>query len=179
MLEVFILHWNRPGECLATVASFADATIPLHITVIDNASEPGKRDLLKASLPQGVAFKQNLENRGWGGGLNPTLHEWLFSIESEFAVVAAHDALPQGACLNLLIKAMEGNDGLGMVSPEYGSYDIPVYSPWRGARLLPGNARPAGTVECVPFIHGTLMLFRKRCLQEIGVFDERFFCLRR
>jgi hypothetical protein len=33
-----ILHWNRPTECLATIAALRTQGVPLQLTIIDNQS---------------------------------------------------------------------------------------------------------------------------------------------
>jgi GT2 family glycosyltransferase len=62
-----------------------------------------------------------------------------------------------------------------MACPEYGSPEIPVYAGARGPRLVRVAARQAGSCEEVDYCHGTLAVFRRRCLQEIGLFDEGYF----
>lgn len=171
---VFIVHWNRPQECLKTVACFQAQGVPLSITVIDNASEESNYDALKRSLPSSVELLRLDGNKGWGGGLNVLLKRWLDGHGPELCFVSAHDALPEPGCLRTLLDCMRDHPRVGIACPEYGKPEIPNYSPMRGARLLAGAPRPAG-VEYVEFPLGTLMLFRKSCFHQIGLFDERFF----
>lgn len=116
------------------------------------------------------------ENLGWGGGFNVLLTKWLKGEEGDFCFVSAHDALPQANCLKMLLDTMQGEGNkVGIACPEYGVAHLPTYSPIRGARLPFIAPRQPGTVETVVFPHGTLMLFQRQCLEEIGLFDERYF----
>lgn len=171
--QAIIIHWNRPGECLKTIHFFLDAGIA--VQVLDNASTPDCFAQLNQGLPVGVKVTRLDHNRGWGGGANVLLREWLTSGNSEYCFLSAHDAIPKGACLHQMIAVMDRDKQLGLVCPEYGIPELPHYSPIRGPRLLPCESRKPGTVERVVFAHGTLALFRRACLEKIGLFDERYF----
>lgn len=175
-VRVFILHWNRPHECLRAVESFFAQNVPILITVIDNASEPDLLKTLSEGLPPEVKLVQLNENLGWGGGFNVLLAKWLDGNEGDYCFVSAHDALPQTNCLAMLLDSMEGDGNkVGIACPEYGVSHLPTFSPILGARLPHVPPRPSGMVETVVFPLGTLMLFKRQCLKEIGLFDERYF----
>ncbi|TFE67169.1 hypothetical protein A7Q09_01550 [Methylacidiphilum sp. Yel] len=174
-LQVFLLHWNEPEGCAKAVRAFLGQTVPVRLTVIDNGSLPEKRKALHQALPDGVERLDLLSNLGWGGGLNVGLRRWLDEKVGSIAVVAAHDALPEPSCLAMLQAAMAGDPRLGVVSPEYGEPIVPKYNPILGARVVSLAPREKGVVETVDYVHGTLMAFRRECLEEIGLFDERYF----
>ena len=174
-LRVFILHWNRPEECLATIAVFQKQNVPLSICVIDNASRPEPLDLLRSRLPAEVELLLLDRNRGWGGGHNVGLKRWLAAETSEFCIVSAHDSLPEPECFAMLLKAMRDDPKLGMLCPQYQTNEVGVFSPIRGPRIMMGTPGPAGTVLPMDFIHGTLMMYRRECLKQTGIFDERYF----
>jgi len=174
-IPLFILHWNQPRLCLATIARFREQNAPIVITVIDNGSKPVNRSELQRSLPEGVGYVSLENNLGWGGAFNIVLKNWLAAGLGEFCFISAHDALAEPECLNRLIEALRIDSRLGIVSPQYGFDHLPVFSPLRGPRLIKVDPRPYGTVEPVAWVHGTVMGFRKACLKEIGLFDDRYF----
>src|SRR5690606_16364261 len=53
----------------------------------------------------------------------------------------------------------------------------PVIDPYFGGMVVPAAGGPPDEPrwEDVDYPHGTLMLLRRACLDEIGVFDERYF----
>src|SRR6516162_5514178 len=93
-VPLFILHWNRPVECLRTVNAFRAQGVPLKIQVIDNHSEPDALRSLTVRLPADVRLITLGENKGWGGAFNLVLQEWLATQGSDFCFVSAHDAIP-------------------------------------------------------------------------------------
>jgi|SRR6516164_3977636 len=172
---LFILHWNQPRLCLATIARFREQNAPIVLTVIDNGSKAVNKLELEQSLPEGVGYVSFENNLGWGGAFNIVLKNWLASGPGEFCFISAHDAVPEPECLNRLIEALHDDSRLGIVSPQYGDDHLPVFSPVRGPRLIKVDPRPYGMVEPVAWVHGTVMGFRKACLKDIGVFDDRYF----
>ena len=175
-MRVSILHWNRPAECLATIAALRESGLALKLTVVDNQSAEENLSALEAELPFDVELMKLPKNVGWGPAHNFVLRRWLKEENSEFCIVAAHDALPQGNCLRELSKGTRrASAKWGMVCPEYGEPARPTYHPVRGARLESVPPRPAGSHEDVEFCHGTLAIFRRKCLEEIGVYDEGYF----
>ncbi len=174
-MRVSILHWNRPDECLATIGSLRGQGVAMQVTVVDNASKPENLAKLRAALPADVDLVLLEKNVGWGPAHNVVARRWLEQEMSEYFLVSAHDALPQGDCLKQLVAAMDAHPRWGMVCPEYGKPELPNYTVLRGARLLPCAERKPGTHEEVEFCHGTLAIFRRQCLKEIGLYDERYF----
>jgi GT2 family glycosyltransferase len=174
-LRVSIVHWNRPAECLATVASLQEQNLPLAITVVDNHSTDDEFKRLIQGLPGHVEVIRLAANVGWGRAHNIVLRRWLEEESSEFCVVSAHDALPGRACLQRLLTALGEHADWGMACPEYGRSELPTYSVLRGARIQPVPARRPGTREEVPYAHGTLAVLRRECIADIGMYDEGYF----
>ena len=175
-VPVFIVHWNRPRECLRAVESFLSHDLSLRLSIVDNNSEPDLLEVLIEGLPPDVELIRLVENRGWGGGLNVLLTKWLESEDGQFCFVSAHDALPQAECLSMLLDSMQGDSNrTGIACAEYGVAHLAQFSPVRGPRLVTIPPRQSGSVETVPYPHGTLMLFRRHCLEDVGLFDERYF----
>jgi N-acetylglucosaminyl-diphospho-decaprenol L-rhamnosyltransferase len=174
-IPVFICHWNNPSDCLRTVQYFLKQKMPLQVSIIDNASEFDKFQFLRENLPSEVELIRLKENRGYGGGLNVLLNRWLKHGKGDFCFISAHDALPQDGCLEMLIESVLKDEKIGIACPEYGVAHIPCFSPIRGPFLPYVTPRPPGTVEQVAFPHGTMMLLRRQCLEQTGIFDEQYF----
>lgn len=173
-MRVSIVHWNRPAECVATVTALRGQGLPLEITIVDNGSSAENLSALRARLPD-VEIVELPTNVGWGRAHNEVLRRWLDRETSEFCVVCAHDALPEPGCLPRLIDALREHMEWGMACPEYGAPELPSYSVGRGARLRSVPRRAPGTHEEVDYCHGTLAVFRRRCLREIGLYDDAYF----
>ncbi|MEO5754603.1 MAG: glycosyltransferase [Chthoniobacterales bacterium] len=174
-VDLFVLHWNQPEACLATVAAFRKQDIPLRVTVIDNDSEPEAFQRLESELDPAVILVRLDDNKGWGGGFNVVLRRWLHSGKSPYCLISAHDAMPEPDCLRLLIAAAEADPRVGIACPQYPEPFIPRLSRWRGVYPETVAPLPSGMAQEVDVPHGTLMLARRECLEEIGLFDQRYF----
>jgi N-acetylglucosaminyl-diphospho-decaprenol L-rhamnosyltransferase len=174
-VPLFILHWNRPEECLRTVNAFRAQGVPLKILVIDNHSEPEALRALTVCLPPDVPVMTLGENKGWGGAFNLVLREWLATQGSDFCFVSAHDAIPSEGCIELVLRAMMEDNRIGIACPEYGLSEISHFSKLRYCIGAPVAMRTRGTCEPIEMVNGTVIAFRKKCLLEIGLFDERYF----
>lgn len=175
LIPIFIVHWNRPQECLQTVQSFFEQGLSIKISIIDNASSLENFQILKEQLPEDVELIRLEDNKGWGGGHNVLLKKWAKESKSSYCFVSAHDTLLEKNCLKMLINSMDENSDIGIVCPEYGKAELPKYSPIKGPFIVPTSPRTIGTTETVDFAHATLLLCRRECLQDIDFFDERHF----
>jgi predicted SAM-dependent methyltransferase/GT2 family glycosyltransferase len=174
-IRASIVHWNRPAECLATIAAVRDQGLPVDITVVDNHSSDDNLTQLRAGLPPDVELVSLPANVGWGAAHNKVLRRWLEAETSEFCIVSAHDALPAARCVAMLVDALRDHPRWGMACPEYGAPEVPSYSILRGARLRRVPPRRPGFHEETDYCHGTLAVVRRECLHEIGPYDERYF----
>ncbi|MDP9099944.1 MAG: glycosyltransferase family 2 protein [Verrucomicrobiota bacterium] len=174
-VSLFVVHWNQPAECLATMEALGAQNIPLDPIVIDNDSKPHAREILETRLGPEVELVRLDKNRGWGGALNIALKNWLERRPNRFCIISAHDAVPAPECLRLLIEAAEADPRVGIACPQYHDPLIARFSPLRGVVPERVRALPRGVAQPVDAAHGTLMLCRRECLQQIGLFDERYF----
>ena len=170
-----IVHWNRPVECLATIRS-AMAQIPdLHILVLDNSSSPTNYETLCQQLDPSVGVLRFQENKGWGPALNVALRNWLNEKDSRYCFVSAHDAELAPDCLTRLQAAMDANPKLGIACPRYPDCSVPHLSSLHGVSYEFVNPSRSDHVESIDVPHGTLMIVRRECLANVGLFDERYF----
>lgn len=174
-VKLLVVHWNQPEACVATVRAFLAQKVSLQVTVIDNHSEPTAFEELRAKLDPAIELVRLNENKGWGGALNVLLERWLKEETNPYCLISAHDAEPAPDCLQQLVAAADADRRIGIACPQYPEPFIVRFSRWRG--VVPENvgARASGSVQEVAVPHGTLMLVRRECLEQIGLFDERYF----
>jgi N-acetylglucosaminyl-diphospho-decaprenol L-rhamnosyltransferase len=174
-VSLFVVHWNQPAECLATMEALGAQNILLDPTVIDNDSKPEARKILESRLGPEVELIRLDKNRGWGGALNIALKSWLERRTNRYCIISAHDAMPGAECLQLLIEAAQADPRVGLICPQYHDPMIARFSSLRGVVPERVPVLPRGVAQPVDAPHGTLMLCRRECLQQIGLFDERYF----
>jgi N-acetylglucosaminyl-diphospho-decaprenol L-rhamnosyltransferase len=174
-ISLFVVHWNQPDECIATVRRLLGQQVELRVVIVDNASKPEAYQLLRTKLDRNIEIVRLEENKGWGPALNIALAKWLQSDQSPYCLISAHDAEPAEDCIKLLVRAMEDDPRVAIVCPQYPDTTMPRFSCLRGVCQDRGVPLASGTSELVDVPHGTLMLLRRESLAEIGLFDERYF----
>ncbi len=174
-VDLFVVHWNQPDSCVATVNALRAQEIPLRVTVIDNDSEAEPFRRLEAELDTSVTIVRLDDNKGWGGALNVALRRWLRSETNPYCLISAHDAVPGPDCLSLLMAAAVADPRIGIACPQYPDPFVTRLSRWRGVYPEAATPRERGCAQAVDVPHGTLMLVRRECLDEIGIFDQRYF----
>src|SRR4029450_14046267 len=106
-VDLFVVHWNQPALCIATVAVLCKQGISLRVTVIDNDSGADAFKQLQTELDPSVTVVRLDDNKGWGGALNVILRHWLRSETNPYCLISAHDAMPGPDCLRLLVAAAD------------------------------------------------------------------------
>jgi len=181
-LPVFIVHRDQPARCVQTVAAFRRQDVAVDITVIDNGSAPESVAELHRELPD-IDIVTLGANRGFGPAANVGFRRWLDGGTGEWAAIAPHDALPEPGCLRRLLETVEARPRAGLASAVYGEPNVgvwleraqmkPVVDRYFGSILVAAE-RDAGW-EAAGHPHGTLMIASRRCLLDVGLFDERYF----
>jgi GT2 family glycosyltransferase len=147
------------------------------LLVVDNGSSAEDVAAVRAGLP-GAEVLELGRNTGFGPAANAGLARWLAAgpAAGEWVVVCPHDACPEPGCLEVLRAAAEARPRAGLASAEYGDGDRlarPVVDRYFGGILGPTERRPGWEDAGHP--HGTMLLARRACLEEVGLFDERYF----
>jgi GT2 family glycosyltransferase len=70
---------------------------------------------------------------------------------------------------------MDADPKLGIACPQYPDCSVPHLSPLHGVSYNFANPSQPDYVESIDVPHGTLMIVRRECLADIGLFDERYF----
>ena len=179
-LRVVLVHWNQAADCLATIDRFSDREVPVRFTVVDNDSHSGELEALAAGVDDRRANGVDIEvvsldsNTGFGPGANAGMRLFLERpADGDWVVLAPHDVDPFPGTLSSMLAAAAGHPMAGLMSADVGDGMSPVIDPYFGGMTVPGGA-DAGW-EPVDYPHGTLMMLRRECLEEVGLFDERYF----
>jgi N-acetylglucosaminyl-diphospho-decaprenol L-rhamnosyltransferase len=169
-VRVVLVHWNQPERLATTVAAFqASEGVDVSITVVDNGSEPGRRP-----EPDGFDLVEAGENRGFGPGANLGLAQFLADpAAGEYVAVAPHDALPAPDALARIVAELDARPEAGLACADYGDGATPVVDAYFGG--IPAPATVTEGWEPAGYPHGTLLVARRSCLADVGLFDERYF----
>ncbi len=170
--QLIVVHRDRATTCLATVGRFVDQA-DLAVTVVDNGSCPEELAILESGLAPEVDLIRHGANAGFGPGANAGLRRWLASTGSDVCLVAPHDARPLPGTVDALLDAMDRRPRAGLASADVGDGAVPRIQPFLGPIDEPAD--DAAGWQAADYPHGTLMAARRACLDDIGLFDERYF----
>ena len=177
-MQVVLVHWNQPARCARTIERFQHQGLPVEIVVVDNGSRPAQLDQLRAVVhtsPFDVELLELGTNTGFGPAANAGFRHWLANglDTASWVALAPHDALPADGTLARLVDAAEARPHAGLACADVGDGHVPVVDPYFGGLTMPGDERPGW--QAVDYPHGTLLIARRGCLDQIGLFDERYF----
>jgi N-acetylglucosaminyl-diphospho-decaprenol L-rhamnosyltransferase len=183
-IRVVVVHWNQAKECLATVERFRSGSVPVRLTVVDNGSERAQLSELHSGVAALAGVGGPVEvlevgaNSGFGPGANAGLRRFLEDPgDGEWVVVAPHDVDPAPDCLATMLAAARAEPLAGLLCADVGDGMTPVIDPYFGGMVVPAvpASDPGPRWEEVDYPHGTLLMARRNCLAEVGLFDDRFF----
>lgn len=141
--------------------------------MVDNGSRPEELATLRAALPPTGELIELGQNRGFGPAANAGFRHWLAHGEGEWVALMPHDALPDDGVLASLLAVADEQPRLGLLSADVGDDATSVFDPYLGMITRP--ATTTAGFEAADQPHGTLMLARRAFLDEVGMFDERYF----
>jgi N-acetylglucosaminyl-diphospho-decaprenol L-rhamnosyltransferase len=172
-VRVIVVHHDRPAAAVHTVDGFLEAGA--RVTVIDSGSAPANVATLRRRLGGRAEVVPLGANVGFGPGANAGLRRWLSDGTEPWAIVAPHDARPTPGCVDRVIAELAARPRAAMACAEYGPGEDfkPTIDKFFGGSFVP-TARGDGW-EDVDYPHGTLLAMRREAIEEIGLFDERFF----
>jgi GT2 family glycosyltransferase len=174
---VVLVHWNQPERCERTIERFQHQGVPVEILVVDNGSRGPELDRLRAVVresPFAIELIELGSNTGFGPAANAGFRRFLATPEAgEWVALAPHDALPADDTLAGLVAAAEAQPHAGLACADVGDGHLPVVDPYFGGLTMPADDEPGWQAAHYP--HGTLLIARRGCLDEIGSFDERYF----
>lgn len=202
-LSIIIVNWNGGNllrRCVETIVT-SPPTASYEIIVIDNASTDDSLDHLRDSellapliSNQQLRIIRNTENRGFGAANN----QGFAATDSPFLFLLNLDTEVRPGTIDTLMHALASDETIGVCGPKIlnsdGSLQISAFfNPprvWhtilsqlklylllprriRGELLL-GRHWDHSRRRAVPMLSGAAMLARRKMIDEVGGFNERF-----
>ena len=181
LISIVILNWNGKEQLPLCIQSVRRQTYPnVEIIIVDNDSTDGSAQCVKTAFPN-LRVIINRKNLGYGGGNNRGIQE----ARGEYIFILNNDTEIERECVEWLWKCMEGQENIGIATPKILFYDRRDTIDAAGLTIYPdglsigrGHLEPQGKYsqrEEVFAGSGCASLFRRKMLDEIGLFDEDFF----
>jgi GT2 family glycosyltransferase len=182
-VAVVIPNWNGNDFIVDCLGSLMKQSQAATVIVVDNGSSDGSDKLVEKKFPS-VTLLKLPSNLGFAGGVN---HGIQYALEHDFTHIALfnNDAVAEPDWLEKLVKAMDANPKLGIVTGKFMKMDKQHIDSTGDFCRLNGMPSPRGrgdrdkgqydTAEYVFGATGGASLYRAKMFQDIGLFDEDFF----
>ncbi len=191
-LAVVVVSFNSRGTLGACLDSLArHVAIPLEVVVVDNASGDGSADAARGR-PSPPEVIENPTNQGFARACN----QGTGTTTAPLVLFLNPDAEVTAGAVEALVAALESSPDIGVAGPltrdPDGTVqvstgpDLTLGAERRQRRLVRGVRRrePQAVAEAAArharahepdWVSGACLLARRRALEAVGGFDERFF----
>jgi hypothetical protein len=186
LVGIVVINLNGKRDTLECLGSLTKIYYPNYrIFLVDNGSTEQIREELNMLFPQ-VEFIRSRVNLGFTGGNNLGARIALLEGAS-FVLFLNNDTTVAPDFLDRLVQACQTDPRIGMATPKIYFYGQPKVIWACGASIdrITGRTPHTGVYQSdqgqydkqtdVDRITGCAMLVRRELIQEIGLFDERFF----
>jgi len=183
LISVIIINWNGKRLLAECLDGLRNQTLTDHsIILVDNGSQDGSLEFVKKYYPEvrTIALANNL---GFAAANNIAIN----SVDTKYIALLNNDAVPHPEWLQNLLKGLEMNPAAGMAASKMLLFDHmdtidragDIYTT-AGTALLNGRGEPSLKFSNPAWVFGACAgaaIYRKRMLEDIGLFDEDFFLL--
>jgi GT2 family glycosyltransferase len=196
MMDIIIVNYNSTDcllNCLESV--YGDlGGMPAPLWIVDNGSCDGVNRIVER-FPQ-VHLTANQRNLGFGAAVNQALKK----TTSAYVILLNPDSLVLNGFFRTMISFMAENPRVGIAGPGIRNTDGSMQGSARSfptpltalfgrqsllSRLFPGNPLTRANVLTtgsdgispmdVDWVSGACMVVRRKAIETVGGFDERFF----
>lgn len=181
-ISVIVLNWNGEKYLKNCFSSLENQTYSnFERILVDNGSEDNSIKFVRRNFPQ-VRIVENKKNLGFAEGNN----KGIKLAKGRYIFILNNDTKIDKYCLERLVEVIERDDKIGMCAPKILSLKNPQLIDSVGINVyFDGMSRGRGRkeidkgqydkVEEILLPSACAALYRKRMLDEIGLFDEDFF----
>lgn len=184
LVYIITLNWNRCIDTLALLASCNQQTFTNYrIIVVDNGSTDDSPATIAARYPS-IEQVSTGRNLGFAGGMNVGIRRAL-DRGAELVFLVNNDTILAPECIAELVAVIQVT-AADIAAPAI-LYAQPPDKVWslggRRRRFTleirqchnDAMLRQAKQPFAVDFVTGCGMVIRRGCLEQVGLFDERFF----
>jgi GT2 family glycosyltransferase len=184
LVSVVVVTLERLDILLSAVESLSKQSYPnLELIVVDNGSNPGSRisAAVQERYPRVTCLRLE-RNLGFAGGNNHGIR----ATTGSFVALLNNDAVADPDWIESMLSLAEADPTIGAVGSvvrdgnfpgKLDSCGVGVALDGMSRQLLngePESAAPTGVMDLMA-ISGCGCLFRRKALDSVGLFDERYF----
>lgn len=195
-VSIIIVNWNTKDyleKCLTSIYETTKDTI-FEIIVVDNASSDGSTEIIRSKFSH-VTLIENKENSGFGAANN----QGIKISKGKYILILNPDTIILPECLDRLVNFLDQHSDVGAIGPkilnpdgtvqltcarnfptpltEFFAYSI-LFRKFLCNKIF-GNYLMTywdhNDEREVSALSGSCMMFGRKALDEVGLFDENFF----
>lgn len=180
---VSVLSYNSAGLISTTLRSLQRQTYPhFDLQVADNNSTDETREIVSREFPT-VRLESFTENLGYTGGNNRVFAQAL-AEGYDYVVIANHDIEVGARAIEHLVETARNcakdAGAVGAIEARFVNNEKRMagggkFSNWTSRHGFTSHSPAGNAPQCVPFVHGALVLFTARALQLKVRLDENLF----
>jgi GT2 family glycosyltransferase len=186
LVSIITVNFNQASVTEALLMSIyvTNTYKSFEIIVVDNGSEINSVPGWKFRYPD-VTFIRSNRNLGFAGGNNLGIE----AAKGDYLFLVNNDTEFTPNLINKLVDTLEGNDGVGMVSPKIRYFDHPdtmQYMGYTKMNYYTARNKCIGQYETdmgqydhltgpTGYVHGAAMMIKKECIEKAGPMPENFF----
>jgi GT2 family glycosyltransferase len=178
---IIILNWNGLNDTIACLNSLLMIkSEDYKIFVIDNGSKSNEALLLKRKFDKKIYLYRLEENTGFTGGCSMGV-KLAKKYNPDFFLFLNNDVVVEQNFLSELISVAQSSRDIGIVGPFVYDYHKKNKLQYSAGEINWLIAKPYHKTDYVSkivdtkFITGCSMLIKKKLIEELGSFDEKFF----
>ncbi|MDD5671846.1 MAG: glycosyltransferase family 2 protein [Candidatus Omnitrophica bacterium] len=183
LVSAIVLNWNGKDVTSRCVDSLLKQTYQsLEIIVVDNGSEDGSLAMIRKKYGENIRVIENGKNLGFAGGCNVG----ILASRGEYVALINSDATVEKNWLEEMVKGIQLDENYGMAAGKiYFSNDKGLIENTGHVVYRDGLGRGRGRLErdqgqydydSTTFCpNGCAALYRRKLMDEIGMFDASFF----
>jgi GT2 family glycosyltransferase len=185
-VSVIILNWNRSRDTCECLESVFKIRYPNYsVVVVDNGSDDGSAAEIEKAFDR-VLVIRNEDNLGYAEGNNVGIRHALES-GADYIWLLNNDTVVDRDALIAMVELAERDHGIGILGSKIYYFDQPEILWFAGATIDWKRAVSAHTGRLekdtgqyevekeVDRVTGCSMLIRRKALEKVGLFDEKFF----
>lgn len=181
-IAVIIVAWNNYNstqECIESILN--QRFVEVRIFLVDNGSKIEPLDRLIDEFPM-IKYIRSNTNLGFAAGTNLGLRKALATNSDHFLIINNDTRADEFMLKELLLASMD--EDIGLTAPIIYYYDEPDRIWSSGGKinkffLMPLDSHNTQRIISCPtkrtFVSGCCFLLKREVLEQIELFDERFF----
>ncbi len=192
-VAVIILNWNGLEDTIECLESLKKIDYPNYeVVVVDNGSEGNDAQVLEEKFGDYIRVIKNDRNYGGGGGYNVGMRQVLCDSNIKYLLTLDNDAVVAPDFLSEMVKVIDGDSGIGIVTAVIYSYDKPdriqqslsgrinywigdfIGMDWFSGFFIVPKLKDSLPRE-VKQIGFWCALFKRECIENVGLLDEAYF----